>query len=174
MLSIPSNKWQAPIVLMRKLTHKCFVNADWESYQPAGDANIVLASHVVYYFQDKPAAVHKMLDTLSPEGRALFVVNGNDADYGPLKLAFAEMIGKLYSFTVDELRETLGDRVVGEHVVRSELDFESPQKLFEALRLSFDNHPQEYEQHRSAILDYFRTTVSSRHFGINQVIIEAR
>ena len=149
------------------------VNADWESYRPSEKADVVIASHVVYYFRDKERAVNKMFDTLNDNGRVFFVVNGKQADYGPIKLAFADALGKSYSFTYDEVRGLLTGKKLREYTIPSELRFDSHEDLFETLRIVFDNYPEEYERHRSSMLDYIRRNIRGGKFRIEQKIIEA-
>ncbi|MBN2112350.1 hypothetical protein JW707_04610 [Candidatus Woesearchaeota archaeon] len=148
------------------------VNADWESYEHQEKADVIIASHVVYYFGDRERAVDKMFGTLNDCGRVFFVVNGKQADYGPIKLYFAEVLGRSYTFTYDELRGILTGRKFREYTVPSEIGFKSHEDLFETLRLVFDNYPEEYQRLRSSMIDYTRRNVYGNKFRIEQKILE--
>lgn len=148
------------------------INADWESYDPKEKSDIIIASHVIYYFQDKPRTIGKMFDTLNDKGRIYFVVNGKDADYGPIKKAFAQMIGTEYKFTYDELISILSGKSIREYTVPSEIRFATPEDLFDTLRITFDNYPKEYEANRDKILAYIGDNIVGRRFRIEQKIIE--
>jgi len=77
-----------------------------------------------------------------------------------------------YRFTYDELLEAIGQRESREHMVTSGIEFTSPEDLFEALRLSFDNYPNEYESMRPKVLGYMSRNIHGNVFKINQKIIE--
>jgi len=149
------------------------VNEDWESYEPSERSDVVVASHVVYYFQDKKRAVQKMFDVLNDDGRIFFVANGKEADYGPIKLAFADALGEPYTFTYDELQGILEGKSLREYTVPSEIRFTSHEDLFATLRLVFDNYPAEYERLKSSMTDYMRRNLHGNKFRIEQKIIEA-
>lgn len=146
------------------------IKADWESCTLPGTYDVIIASHVIYYFRDKPSAIQKIFDHLAPSGIAIIVVNGKDADYGPLKQAFSRIIKHPYSFTYDELVTILGDRPYREHSSSSTIAFSTADDLFETLRLSFDQYPEEYEANKSAMIDYFQRALPQNSFTINQKI----
>lgn len=151
-----------------------FVKIDWESFETDERFDVIIASHVLYYFRDKKAAVEKMLEHLTENGRVLFVVNGKDGDYGPLKNAFSNLSGYPYVFTYDELTAILEGVPYEEVSVPSTVAFSSPEDLFETLRLSFDQYPEEYETHKSELLRYFKDTLPNGTFTINQKIFAAK
>lgn len=148
------------------------INDSWENASFKETFDAIIASHVIYYFDDKKTAIEKMFRALSPGGTMTFVVNGAAADYGPLKLYFAEQIGSPYHFTYDELRRHLTGRDIKEYTVPSTIRFSSPEELFETLRLSFDNYPTEYEGLKSQLLEYFSKNVPGGTFTIDQKIIQ--
>ena len=147
-------------------------HADWEQYRPPETFDVVLASHVVYYFKNKKTAMEKVLAVLSPGGKTIFVVNDTKGQYGALKKAFANMLGVPYRFTHDEVREILGKKQRREHLLTSRVRFSSHEELFETLRISFDNYPNDYERLKPEILAYMREHVPGNTFSINQRIIE--
>lgn len=147
------------------------VTRDWESYG-SEKHDIIIASHVIYYFRDKKRAVEKILDSLVPGGRAFIVVNGKDGDYGPLKQAFSQMSNHLYKFTYDELKEILTGKEYQEHTAPTSVNFASSEDLFETLRLSFDQYPEEYEALKPQMLAYFDRELQGKDLVINQKIFE--
>ena len=146
--------------------------SDWESYDGSDHYDVIIASHVIYYFRNKKQAVEKILEHLRPQGRAFIVVNGKDGDYGPLKEAFSTMVGQPYRFTYDELKDILRGKKYSEHAISSTVIFDSPEDLFETLRLSFDQYPHEYEDNKDRFLEYISKHLSNKVFTINQVIFE--
>ncbi len=147
-----------------------FLKTDWESCELNTQYDVILASHVMHYFRNKPDAIQKILNHLTPNGIAIIVVNGKDADYGPLKQAFSRIIQHPYSFTYDELVSILGNRPYQEHSYSSTIAFSTPEDLFETLRLSFDQYPEEYEENKTAMLTYFANALPQNIFTINQKI----
>ncbi len=148
------------------------VKDDWEHFVTDEKFDVIIASHVIYYFQDKQAGVNKIIDHLTLTGSAFIVVNGKDGDYGPLKNAFSTIVGHPYSFTYDQLKKILEGNTYTEHSVASTVAFSSPEDLFETLRLSFDQYPEEYELHKQEILAYFQSSLKDGIFTINQKVFE--
>ena len=148
------------------------INKDWEKIDLKEKSDVIIASHVFYYFKNKKAAIEKMFNLLNNEGRVIFVVNGKSADYGPLKLAFAESLGIKYVFTYDELLGLLKGRKFREYTFPSKVKFSSFEDLFETLRLSFDALPKEYQKIRDKIIEYLKNNIKGDSFVIDQKIIE--
>lgn len=148
------------------------INKDWEKLITDEKFDVVLASHVVYYFKNKRKAVQKMFDVLADNGRVIFVVNGKESDYGPLKFAFASMLGATYKFTYDELMKLLRGRKTKEYTLPAVIDFNSYEDLYETLRLSFDSYPVEYQELKDKVIQYLKTNVRGGQFIIDQKIIE--
>ncbi len=151
-----------------------FIKTDWEAFETKECFDVIIASHVLYYFRDKKAAVEKMLAHLTENGRVFFVVNGKDGDYGPLKNTFSVMSGYPYVFTYDELTAILEGVPHEEMSAPSTVAFSSPEDLFETLRLSFDQYPEEYETHKQELLSYFKAALPNGTFTINQKIFAAK
>jgi len=149
------------------------INDDWETVELSKKFDVIIASHVVYYFKDSKAAVDKMFTHLNSDGRIFFVVNGKESDYGPLKIAFSKTINAEYAFTYDQLMELLRNRKTREYTAQSNISFDSLNELYEILRISFDFYPQEYQANKSKVLDYLRENVKGNKFFIDQKIIEA-
>jgi len=148
------------------------INADWGKIGLKESFDVIIASHVIYYFEDKKKAIKKMLRSLNKKGRIFFVVNGKSSDYGPLKSAFGEMVGVKYRFTYDDLIKLLSRRKFREYTLPSVIKFDSCEKLFETLRLSFDSYPDEYERMKDMVIKYFKENLRGNKFIIDQKIIE--
>jgi SAM-dependent methyltransferase len=147
------------------------VNGDWEHLELNQKFDVIIASHVIYYFKDKKKAFEKMLNHLNDDGVIFFVVNGKSSDYGPLKLAFAKILGLKYRFTYDDLIDSLKDVKYREYTVPSTISFSSYEDLFDTLRLSFDTHPKEYEDNKMNVVEYLKKNVRGSKFTIDQKIV---
>ena len=115
-----------------------------------------------------------MFDFLSDDGIIVFVVNGKTADYGPLKIAFADFIGEKYKFTYDELLNLLEGHKYKEYTVPSMIDYNDYDDLFNTLKISFDLYPKEYVKLKDEIVSYLERNVLGEHFMIDQKIILVR
>ncbi len=151
-------------------TNAEFIVGDWESYGSPDLYDVILASHVVYYFDDKRAAIDKMVNKLTENGKLLIVVNGCDGDYGPLKLAFSAMVNHPYTFTYDVVKAVLDRYTYTEHSFPTTIPFSSGTDLFETLRLSFDQYPDEYEAHKDELITYYENQTKDNLFVINQKV----
>ena len=56
------------------------IEGDWENIEVNEKYDVIICSHVLYYFRNKPKAIEKMLQCLNPNGKIFFVVNGNEKD----------------------------------------------------------------------------------------------
>lgn len=148
------------------------IQGDFESTEFDKKFDVIIASHVVYYFKDLPRTISKIIDLLKDGGRVYFVVNGKESDYGPIKYAFADFIEKPYTFTYDILRNELDGFRVREYTTQASLSFNSHDDLYEALRLSFDLFPKEYEENKERVVSWLRDNVKGDKFFIDQKIIE--
>ena len=148
------------------------IQGDWEQVELKKKFDVIIASHVIYYFKDKKKAVNKMLNSLNKGGRIYFVVNGKSSDYGPSKFAFAKMINSEYEFTYDNLLKLLEGKKIREYTFPSIIKFNSYEELFEILRLSFDMYPEKYEKLKDKIISYFKENLKGNQFIIDQKIIE--
>lgn len=147
------------------------INADWEKVKLKQKFDVIIASHVVYYFDNKENAIQKIFDSLTPNGIAIFVVNGKDADYGPLKTKFAELVNSRYTFTYDKLIKIIGSKNLEEHSSPSKIAFKETSDLFNTLKLSFDQYPKEYSALKKEMLKYFENHFSTKiYLTINQKI----
>jgi SAM-dependent methyltransferase len=149
-----------------------FIKGDIESEIFNKKFDVIIASHVVYYFKDLEKTCEKIHELLNEGGRAYFVVNGKESDYGPVKDAFAAIINKPYTFTYDRLKQCLSEYKIREYTTQASLSFESPEDLYEAMRLSFDLYPKEYEANKEAVVDWLSNNVRGDKFFIDQKIIE--
>lgn len=134
--------------------------------------DVVFASHVVYYFNNLPKTIDKIVNLLSENGRVYFVVNGKGADYGLIKNAFANFISTPYTFTYDNLKNALSDYKLVEYTIHTSLSYTSYEDLYEAMRLSFDLYPKEYEENKENIVNWLKGNIKGGKFFIDQKIIE--
>ncbi len=147
------------------------INKDWEHAELNQKFDVVIASHVVYYFNNMKQAVQKILDSSNQGGIAIFVVNGKNADYGPIKQEFAKIQGIKYEFTYDKLLKILEKTKYEVISLPTSIKFDSYEDLFETLRISFDEYSEEYEQSKNKIIKYLRKNVEGNKFTINQKLI---
>ena len=148
------------------------IQANWEDKKIDEKFDVIVASHVIYYFRNKKKALEKMLASLDKDGRIFFVVNGSAADYGPLKLAFYKMLDIKYQFTYDELKKLLQGKNFKEYTLPSVINFKNYDELHEILKLSFDTYPKEYVKLKPKIIEYFKKNVLGKKFVIDQKIFE--
>lgn len=148
------------------------IRDDFEEFIPTQKFDVILASHVIYYFKDLPKSIRKIVDSLKDNGRVYFVVNGKESDYGPIKNAFATFIKKPYNFTYDILKSELKNYQVKEYTAQANVFFSSYDDLYETLRLSFDLYPKEYEENKQNIIEWLKVNVKGDKFFIDQKIIE--
>ena len=148
------------------------IQTDWEDKKIDEKFDVIVASHVIYYFRNKKKALEKMLASLNKDGRIFFIVNGSTADYGPLKLAFSKMLDIKYEFTYDELKRLLQGKNFKEYTLPSVINFKDYEELHEILKLSFDTHPKEYEQLKPKVIEYFKKNVRGKKFVIDQKVFE--
>ncbi len=148
-----------------------FTQGDFEHVSLPDKFDVILASHVVYYFQDLTKSIEKIMNHLTNEGRVYFVVNGTGKDYGLVKAAFADITHRPYTFTYNTLLSELKGYTVEEHTVQANLSFTTHEDLYEALRLSFDLFPAEYEQHKQEVVQWLIEHISGNIFRIDQKIL---
>lgn len=164
---VEKNKFDQPLPPNVKL-----INDDFEKFTSTQKFDVIIASHVVYYFKDLPKTIRKIVGSLKENGRAYFVVNGKESDYGPIKDAFATFIKQPYHFTYDILKSELKNYQVKEYTAQASVSFNSYEDLYETLRLSFDLYPKEYEDNKQKVIDWLRANVKGDKFFIDQKIIE--
>lgn len=148
------------------------IHADFEEYILDKQFDVIIASHVVYYFRDLPQTIEKMMLSLKEGGRVYFVVNGKESDYGPVKDAFAEIINMPYVFTYDILKSELKKYKVKEYTTQASLSFVSYEDLYDTLRLSFDLYPTEYQEQKDKVIEWLKSNIKGDRFFIDQKIIE--
>jgi len=173
-----SSKFQRYFIIEKRIiTEKipegvALINADFEYSEMTRKFDVIIASHVIYYFADNEKVIKKIFSLLNPGGTVFFVVNGKTADYGPLKLAFSKLIGSKYIFTYDSLLKLLTGEKHREYTVPSTILFADYEDLFITLKLSFDTYPEEYESLKSRVIEYLKKQVKGNKFIIDQKIIE--
>ncbi|MEX2515238.1 MAG: class I SAM-dependent methyltransferase [Candidatus Paceibacterota bacterium] len=90
-------------------TSKEVIHADFETWETDQKYDAIIASHVLYYFDNKKSAVEKVHNLLSDEGISLFVAHKPTKDYADLKNYVFDKKGKKYEYTYDKLTRTLDD-----------------------------------------------------------------
>lgn len=148
-----------------------YIHANFEEAFFDQNFDLILLSHVVYYFTDLNQALQKIYQMLSPNGKAYFVVNGKEKDYGRIKQAFAEISDRSFEFTYDILMKNLKGYSVVEHSIDVAVKYADYENLYESLRLFFDLFPIEYQNHRNEIVDWLRNNIEG-NFIMNQKILE--
>jgi SAM-dependent methyltransferase len=134
--------------------------------------DVIIASHVVYYFENLELSIKKMISLLNTHGRLYFVVNGKLSDYGLIKNAFSGFIKKPYVFTYDILKKELESYNVKEYTLKSSLNFSSHNDLYDTLKLSFDLYPIEYKEQKTNIIKWIKDNIKGNSFFIDQIIFE--
>jgi SAM-dependent methyltransferase len=155
-----------------------YIHEDFENVKLQRTFDVILLSHVIYYFKNLDFVIEKTINLLKKDGSAYFVVNGKDADYGLVKNAFSEFIDIPYSFTYDRLKEALykhqKEYQITEHSVPSHVFFKSHAELYELLKLFFDVFPEEFQKNKERIISWLKKNIKGNKFKMNQKIFELR
>lgn len=149
-----------------------YIQGDFENHDFTEKYDVIIASHVVYYFDNLEDSLNKMVSLLSDSGRIYFVVNGPESDYGPVKNAFATFINKPYVFTYDILKNALKPFKTREYTTQASLHFTNHEDLYNTLRLSFDLFPEEYKEQKENVIKWLEENIHGDKFFIDQKIFE--
>jgi SAM-dependent methyltransferase len=134
-----------------------YIQDDFENINLEKKFDGILLSHVVYYFSNLDETINKTMALLEDGGVVYFVVNGKDADYGPLKKAFSEITKKPLISTYDILKDSaLKNFHLTEHTLPAKIFFNSYEDLYESMRLFFDIYPKEFEENKSEIISWLK------------------
>lgn len=137
------------------------VHADFEYWESDKKYDVIIASHVLYYFNDKKLAIEKILSHLNPGGLALFVAHEPSKDYKKLKDFVLGFYGKKHTFTYDKLTavlETLGCEL--EQIsVDCRVSAKSSEELYKVLRLWFEMDLNSYYEHEKEVMGLFPNNV---------------
>ena len=147
------------------------IQKKWEDTKISKKYDVIIASHVVYYFDNNKEAIKKMIDSLTEKGILIIVVNGDGLDYGPLKKKFSDLIKEKYVFTYHKIKDLINNESYVEYTAPSTILFEDSEDLFNTLKLSFDAYPEEYLKLKKEIIEYFDKNIQGNEFQINQKII---
>ena len=142
------------------------VQQDFEEVFIESTFDLIILSHVIYYFSDFGKAVKKAMNLLSQNGKAVFVVNGIENDYGRLKQAFANISGTKFVFTYERLQKALQEQELEfeEYTIQTSIRFDSYQTLYERLRLFFDLFPKEYSQNKHEVINWLKINIEASEF----------
>ncbi|MGV8130929.1 MAG: methyltransferase domain-containing protein [Candidatus Pacearchaeota archaeon] len=129
------------------------VHADFEFWETDQKYDAILASHVLYYFNDKKAAIAKILSRLNSDGIAIFVSHEPSKDYKKLKDFVFGIHGKKYTYTYDKLSAILKelDCDVQEIKVDCTVQAKSPDELYKVLRLWLEMDLKTYYENEKDI-----------------------
>ncbi|NIG55586.1 methyltransferase [Chitinophaga sp. Cy-1792] len=144
---------------------------DWEQVQLSGQYDVIIASHVCYYFKDQRKAIRKMYDALSDDGMVIVVVNGQEGDYGALKQFFYQLINKTYEPTANRLSNAVADMQPITFTVPASIHYHDYTSLFNSLALFFDQYPDEYRRHQQEIIAWLSENLRHKPFRIYQKIM---
>lgn len=116
------------------------IHADFEFWNTEKKFDAILASHILFYLNDKKSAVQKVVNLLNDKGIALFVAHEPSKDYRKLKDYVFGLKGKKYTYTYDVLKNLLNDlRIPFDEIkVDCEVSAKSPEELYKVLRLWFE------------------------------------
>jgi SAM-dependent methyltransferase len=129
------------------------IHADFEFWNTEKKFDAILASHVLFYFDDKKEAICKVLNLLDNSGIALFVAHEPAQDYKKLKDFVFGLKGKKYTYTYDTLKTILDDSGANfdEVKVDCEINAKSVDELYKVLRLWFEMDLKTYYEHEKEI-----------------------
>lgn len=145
-----------------------YIQDDFETAIISQSFDIILASHVIYYFQDLNKAIEKIINQLKNNGIAIFVVNGKDFDYGLTKNAVSKITKKTFIFTYDILIHALKKFKYKEQFINTEIFFKDHEELYKSLRLFFDLIPKEYENNKKNITNWLSQNIKGKSFKMKQ------
>ncbi|SHL35066.1 Methyltransferase domain-containing protein [Chitinophaga jiangningensis] len=147
------------------------ITCSWEEAQLSRQYDLIIASHVFYYFQHKQEAIDKMLSCLTENGMLIIVVNGQEEDYGPLKEYFYQNIQRDYQPTYPQVMRALAGKNHLTFSVPAAIHYPDHETLYHSLSLFFDQYPTPYRLHQHNIITYLRQTLGQRPFKLYQKII---
>ncbi len=127
------------------------VNDDFEEWESGHKYDLIIVSHVLYYFRDKSKAINKMLSLLNEGGIILFVVHKPKGVYKYIKDAAFK--GN-YEYSYDKLINILKN--LGCHTkeiqIECSIKANNSQELCEAVKLWFEMDLNTYEQCKPEVL----------------------
>ncbi len=129
------------------------VNEDFEKWNSSQKYDVILACHVLYYFQNKTDAIDKMLSLLNKDGVILFVTHKPKGDYKRIKdLAFK----RNYAYSYDKLINILdkSNSNIKEIEIECTVRANTPNELCEAVKLWFEMDLKTYVQCKPEILKF--------------------
>lgn len=161
------------IIEKKKLMHQLpnnvkYIQGNFETITFIKSFDVILASHVIYYFQDLNNAIKKIIFSLKNKGIAIFIVNGKEFDYGILKNAVSKITKKPFVFTYDILINELKKFKYKEKFVDTKIFFKNYEELYNSLRLFFDLIPCEYLNNKEKIINWLSCNIKKRMFKMRQ------
>ncbi|RAJ77539.1 methyltransferase family protein [Chitinophaga dinghuensis] len=150
------------------------ITSAWEDVQLEKKFDVIIASHVFYYLQQKRNAIDKMLECLTPNGILIIVVNGQEEDYGPLKEFFYQNIQRDYHPTYPQIANALTGIPHITFTIPAAIHYEDYDTLYQSLSLFFDQYPVPYSLHKHSIINYLKQTLNGQPFKVYQKVIVCR
>lgn len=122
------------------------IQADYGTWNSSYLYDVILASHVLFYFPDKEQILKKIVSELEKGGVALFVVHNPKKDYKAVKDLIFKKHNKEYVFTYDTLIDAT--RALGVEYecidVDCQLKAKSSDELYKSMRLWFEMDLETY------------------------------
>lgn len=129
------------------------IHTDFEFWNTDKKFDVILASHVFFYFSDKYGAIKKILNLMNRGGIAIFVSHKPEYDYKKLKDFIFGLKGKKYKYTYDNIKSILNDLNIDfdEIDIDCEVGAKSVDELYKVLRLWFEMDLKTYYEHENDI-----------------------
>lgn len=150
------------------------VKHDFEKVNLSVKFDIIILSHVIYYFNNLEKSISKSIQLISNMGKAILVVNGPGNDYGRLKKGFAQITNTECNFTYSRLKNILRNFNYEEFSLESKLYFENHEQLYENIRLFFDLFPDEFNFYKAKIVDWLKQNIKNDALHMDQKIFVVR
>ncbi len=134
------------------------IQADYETWESNTSYDVILASHVLFYFADKQQALQKILSELNPGGIAIFVVHKPDKDYKTVKDLVFGLKNAKYEYTYQKLISAISDLKLDykETDIDCNLTATDSEELYKVMRLWFEMDLKTYYKYEKEIKDLFK------------------
>lgn len=130
------------------------VHSTFELWESTEKYDVVLISHVLFYFNDKKQAIEKVLSHLKENGIALFVVMTPSGDYKKIKDLVFDLQGKKYTYTHEKLTNALKELKADYEEIKIDcvMKANSDNELFKAMRLWFEMDLDNYYKYEKEVM----------------------
>lgn len=133
------------------------IQTDFEQWDSEEKFDIVIVSHVFYYFKDKQKSLNKIMSLLNDGGVAIFVVHLPDGDYKKVKDLVFGFEGKKYTYTYEKLVNLVISSEFNfvEKRVDCVLQAKSNEDLYKIMRLWFEMDLNAYYKNEKEVRNIF-------------------